>query len=412
MKASQTHYPSAIGALLFVIASLLLLALSFILGISALFGYFNKGIPSAQSTIYATSLFFMGALLGVVSIVSLLRHLNKPAAIASVSTFFGGWKIATGMFGTGLALLLGSIVQTISSINWLVLPLLTIPAVMLPIWTITGLGTRDLPFGSRWRTWSIIGISMTVTPIILFILETLVVIVVVVLFVIYVMINPDLAGQFQKLSPQLMYLDLQSEEALRVFLPYLLKPVVVAPVVILFSLIVPLMEELIKPLAVWLLSGKLESAAQGFAFGALSGAGFAIVETFNVSGQEAGWSVLLFTRIGTGLLHITTSALMGAAIYLAIREQRYLRLLGTYLLAVFLHGLWNASAVTVSFSALMAASSQSHNSESFQWVALITLISLACVLFTILISTNRKLYEITPVNLPEEMPAPQNDANI
>ncbi|MCK7530785.1 MAG: PrsW family glutamic-type intramembrane protease [Marinilabiliales bacterium] len=89
---------------------------------------------------------------------------------------------------------------------------------------------------------------------------------------------------------------------------------VVILVAIFFSVLIPLMEELIKPLAVWLLAGRLDSAAQGFAFGALGGAGFGLIETLNVSGQITEWGLLLFTRIGTGLLHIATSAIMGAAI--------------------------------------------------------------------------------------------------
>lgn len=412
MKNSKTHYPSAFAFLLFAIAALFLFMLSFILGISALLTYVRDGNADVQSTTYSIAMLFLGLLLGIVSVVSLLKALNKSAADATVSTSFGGWKIAAGVIGAGLALFIGSLVQNTSSISWLVLPLLTVPAVMLPIWTITGLGTRDLSLGSRWRTWSVLGLSLTVTPFILFTLEALVLIVIFFFVVFYAVMNPDVAAEFEKLSTQFAYIDMQSNEALMLIMPYLIKPAVIIPAALFFSLIVPLMEELIKPLAVWLLVGRLDSAAQGFAFGALSGAGFAIWETFNVSGQTTEWGILLLTRIGTGLLHITTSAIMGAAIYMAVRERRYLRLLGTYLLAVFLHGLWNASAITVSFSALMSTYTQFGDYESYQWVSLIGLISLACVLFAILFTSNRKLQKTMTVVSPEDMLASQNDANI
>ena len=415
MKSSQTHYPSLFGFLLSAIATLLLLALAFILGMSALFIYLTESSVDAQATTYSVTISFLGILLGIVSVISLLRYMNKPFADVPIKTSFEGWKIAAGVTGAGLALIIGSLVQNISSINWLALPVLTIPAVALPIWTITGLGTRNLALGSRWRTWSIFGISLTVTPFILFILETFILIAIFILVVIYVVANPDVAAEFERLSSQFLYIDIESEtgmeQALRLMAPYLIKPGVVIPAMFFLSVLVPLLEELIKPLAVWLLAGRLKSAAQGFSLGALCGAGFALWETFNVSGQTAEWSALLFTRIGTGLLHITTSALMGGAIYMAIREHRYLRLLGTYLLVVFLHGLWNAFAVSTSFTALMAASNQLEQFESYQWVALAGLISLTGVLLAILISSNWKLQKTMPVETTKETPAPQDNTS-
>ncbi len=216
--------------------------------------------------------------------------------------------------------------------------------------------------------------------------------------------------EFENLSRQLTFIDLESEEqALRVILPYLVKPSVVVPALIFFSIVIPLLEELVKPLGVWLLVGKLDSAAQGFVFGALGGAGFALVETFNVSGQMGEWGIVLFTRIGTGLLHVTTSALMGGAIFPAVRERRYLRLLGTYLLVVLLHGLWNASALTVSFSALAGTYLQPGRFETLQWISAIGIVVLAVALFVILIASNRRYQKQAPV---EETPAPTDDITV
>ena len=412
MKTPKTHYPSAFGFLLFALAALLVFAASFILGLAALYTYINKGVGDVQLMIYSATLAFTGVLLGVVSVISLLRSMDKPAASALVSTSFGAWKVTTGMVGAGLALLVGSWVGGNQSINWLVLPLLTIPAVTLPIWTLLGLAARDLSLGSRWRMWSTLGISMTVTPFLLFMLEATIVVIIFFMVVFYAVMNPDVAAVFENLSSQLAFVDMQSEEALRLLVPYVTKPALIVPVTIFFSILVPLLEELIKPLAVWLLARKLDSAAQGFAFGALSGAGFALWETFNVSGQATDWGILLFTRIGTGLLHITTSALMGGAIFMATHEKRYLRLLGTYLLAVFLHGLWNATAVTSSFAGLMVTYTQAENYVPLQWVATTGLAVLAVVLFTLLVTSNRKFYRSMPTNMTEEIPPQKNETNV
>ena len=414
MKSSQTHYPSLIGFLSFAVAALLLFTLGIVLGLSALFVYLREGATDAQSTTYSLTMFFLGSLLGVVSIVSLLRHLNKPFADAHVSTSFEGWKIAAGVIGTALALFVGNSLRGNMSINWLVLPLMTIPAVALPIWTIAGLGARTLTLGSRWRAWSALGISLTVTPFILFMLETLVLIVILLFVVFYVAANPEVAAEFQRLSSQFMFVDMESEagleQALRLMSPYLLKPGVIIPAMAFFTVLVPLTEELIKPLAVWLFVNKLENASQGFALGALCGAGFALWETFNVGGQIADWGVLLFSRIGTGLLHITTSALMGGAIFAALRARRYLRLLGTYLLVVLLHGLWNASAVAMSVSALMATNSQLAGYAAYQWISTAGLICLGGVLFAILISSNRRHSKTMALEKIED--PTQNELNV
>lgn len=357
MKASQTHYPSFFGFLLFIAAALFLLTTGIILGASALFSGYLDGAVDARGTIYSVTIGFIGILLGVIAVISFLKFLNKPAAEVPVATSLRGWQIAAGVAGGGLALLLGQLIQGNTSVNWLILPLLTIPAVMLPIWLLTRLGARDLSLGSRWRAGSVLGLSLTITPFILFALEVVVIIVIFIFVVVYAVVTPDVAAEFESLSRQFMFIDPESEEAIRLLLPYFVKPGVLVPIALFFSVIIPLLEELLKPLAVWLLVNKLESAGQGFALGALSGAGFAIIETFNVSGQMAEWGGLLFTRIGTGLLHITTSALMGGAIYMAFRERRYLRLFASYLLVVLLHGLWNFAAVANSFSSLLAGSS-------------------------------------------------------
>jgi hypothetical protein len=53
------------------------------------------------------------------------------------------------------------------------------------------------------------------------------------------------------------------------------------------------------------------------------------------------WALVAVGRLGTGVLHITTSALVGWGMASAWRDRRYWHLSGAFLLAVFLHGCWN-----------------------------------------------------------------------
>jgi RsiW-degrading membrane proteinase PrsW (M82 family) len=160
-----------------------------------------------------------------------------------------------------------------------------------------------------------------------------------------------------------------------------------AMALIYIAVLVPAIEEIFKPIGVWLFAGKLEPA-QGLTLGALSGAGYALIETIGVTSQTSEWASLLFSRIGTGLLHITTSALMGGAIVLAWRERRYLRLLGSYFLAVLLHGLWNSLAIIFTFSTLAELFEQPGSLGTIQLAMIIAMAILSVVLFMILLISN------------------------
>ena len=83
-----------------------------------------------------------------------------------------------------------------------------------------------------------------------------------------------------------------------------------------------------------------------FAAGLLSGAGYALFENFSL-GASAGddWAMIVVARIGTSLIHIVTTGLMGWALALAWKEKRYMRLGVSYLAAVFIHGLWNSTVI-------------------------------------------------------------------
>jgi hypothetical protein len=202
------------------------------------------------------------------------------------------------------------------------------------------------------------------------------------------MTQPELALELQRLSQEIMILGPQSEAAIELLSPFLTRPGVIAMTLIYIAVFVPMIEEIFKPMGVWLFASQLEPAA-GLTLGALSGAGYALVETIGVTGQTSEWTSLLFSRIGTGLLHITTSALMGAAIVLAWRERRYLRLVGTYLLAVLLHGLWNALAIFFTFSTLAELLEQADGLSRIQPAMIIGMSILAVGLFAILVISNR-----------------------
>jgi len=399
-----------LGAILFTLSALVLLGIGLLMGFAAFFA-FTRGEPiPAQQTIFFLAFCFEASLLFVIAFFAFQKTLFKPSADRPASMTISGLQILAGMLLVTAAILIGREVGASERFNWLLLPILTIPAAVLPLVILFALGTQRLPLGTRWQSWSVLGLGMTLTPILLLALEAMLAILLLLVMIAYISTQPQLAHELEGLSRQIMDLGPQSQAAQELLSPWLTKPGVILTALIYMAVLVPAIEELLKPLGVWLLAGRLDSAAQGFSLGALSGAGYALIETIGVSGQVGEWASLLFTRIGTGLLHITTSALMGAAIVLAWRERRYMRLFGTYLLAVLLHGLWNAFAMLFTFSTLADLLDQPGPLASIRPWLIAVMSLLAISLFTLLILTNRKMratFGLTQVE--PTVPANQSD---
>jgi RsiW-degrading membrane proteinase PrsW (M82 family) len=171
---------------------------------------------------------------------------------------------------------------------------------------------------------------------------------------------------------------------------------VLATALFYVAFLVPLMEELLKPLGVWLFANKLTSPSQSFALGALSGAAYALIETLGVSAQSEDWASVLLLRIGTGMLHITSTALMGVAIFYVIRERRYVRLLGIYFLSILLHGLWNTVALLYGFSTITKLLGQKTFLDGVQPQLLMGMGILGVIFLAILLLLNRRLRTTLP----------------
>lgn len=392
MKNTQNHLPSLFSSLLFIVGAVLLLGVGLVMGVTAFASVVIGTGISAQQTIFLVAFGFEGVVLLAAAYFSIQKYRQKPAMDEYISLPASYRLLSLILLIAVLSLLVGYWLGGFQTINWLVLPILTIPAIVLPLGALLLLGTRGLPIGTRWQTWSVLGLAMTLTPFFLLILEVIIAILLFIVIVAYILTQPELASQIQGVFQQIMILGPESEAARELLSPFLMRPGVILSALIYVAVLVPAVEEIFKPLGVWLFAAQLDSAAQGFALGALSGAGYALIETVGVSGQQtADWASLLSSRIGTGLLHITTSAIMGAAIVLAWRQRRYLRLLRTYLFAIFLHGLWNALATLYTFSTLANVLNLPSGLLRFQPEVIAGMGVLAVGLFVLLLVSNRRM---------------------
>jgi RsiW-degrading membrane proteinase PrsW (M82 family) len=129
--------------------------------------------------------------------------------------------------------------------------------------------------------------------------------------------------------------------------------------------------------------------ARAFLWGVGAGAGFALAENvFNGAlGGAEGWPLGAVARLGATLMHCATGGLVGWGWGQLWTSRRPFRLVGSYIGAVLIHGVWNA--ITVS-AVLLSASTLVHNGKT-TWlpltifgtlisIGLIGLLTIACAL--------------------------------
>ena len=147
-------------------------------------------------------------------------------------------------------------------------------------------------------------------------------------------------------------------QALSDLVPYLTSPLVVVGILAAIGVIVPLLEEFAKGLAVPLvaLTGRRLSRLDGFLLGVAAGAGFALFEGMAngvlALSAPASWAPLMAVRAGTAAIHCAATGLAGLGWQAILVERRWARGIGLGAAAVALHGAWNLFAGAQAVSGL------------------------------------------------------------
>jgi hypothetical protein len=336
---------------------------------------------------------FQSALLLVISWI-LFQEARGSASARIKAGLPGRWPlVAFLLLLTGLSLAAGALIARagFEALSLVVLPGLTIVILGAPIWAFSTWGAGGLNLGPRWRAAGIFGLGMTVAPLALVTIEVLIAIVMVAVAVIVVVAQPETVAELDRIARSLDSAQ-DPERIMQLVAPLVLRPGVIAAILAYIAVLVPMVEELVKPLGVWLFARRIESPAQGFGLGILCGAAYSLVEGLGVVGSGGpNWAAAVGVRAGTGLLHIATTGLMGWAIVSATREGRMLRLIATYVLAVMIHGLWNASAIVVALVAVANALGQPGLQTIGVSAAVAGMATLFAGMLTMLLAANRRL---------------------
>jgi hypothetical protein len=312
-------------------------------GIAAQFFHIDPAMSSSDAVamiLIGTGTGFAGVLVLPSLGIALARILGRR--IANMPALPGYLRPTLLIFAFPIVILLGYAATHLEPLTWLILPPIHIIAVGLPVLWLLYIAIHHLPSVGPQAFWGIFAAGTVLGPAIVLIVEVVALLGYVLLFAATLSAQPELSQELVSLVERLTSSSANPAASARILGPYLVRPGVIAAVIVFGALIVPMIEEVIKPIGVWLLVGRNLNPTQGFVVGALCGAGYAIFESLLLASSVESWAALVSARTGTSVIHITTTALVGWALASAWSQNRYVRLGFIYLGAVLLHGFWNA----------------------------------------------------------------------
>ncbi len=258
------------------------------------------------------------------------------------------WRVLAGLTVVwGGSVLLGQYFSQQESASLVLTGLFHLPAVFLPVIITLMWATGGLDLGTPLRTWGVLAVGALFVPLLSSLFELMIVLAAAMVAWVGLLNRPDLLKEIILLGRTVSATGMDAAR-LQTFLQTY--PQVNWLLLAYFALLIPLTEELLKPLALWMLGRRLQSEAQGFALGALSGAIFAWYENLMAgSSSLAGdWVGSVLVRALTPAVHILSSALVGWGIAKWQREGRWQGFASRFALALFLHGAWNGLAIWMS----------------------------------------------------------------
>jgi hypothetical protein len=341
----------SIGQLVLGVLSCLI---SFLLTAGLVFLGTSTDVFSNKLDLSVLSLFMLAGLLAAVgllnipSIVLSIRSLSSKVFESPIKT--SSYRLASFTLISLPIWLAGGqwLVQTNLAVT--LLPLVNILALLIPIWWMVEFGRRQLPSGSPQRNWGLISASLGLIPLLTILIEAIAAIVIILVIFSWLGSDPIWMQKFSQLFIQFSQSDFDPEFLTSLFKDLIANPLVITAIFLTMGMLMPLLEELLKPLALWPLRKRLLTPAEGFSAGLVAGAGFALIESATIiaqTGTGADWSQMVILRIATSLLHMTASGFVGWGLARGWLKKKYGRTILTLLAAAGLHGLWNTLAISM-----------------------------------------------------------------
>jgi len=336
--------------------------------------------PLIDGVLLASAILFVGALLIPAAYFSIQRLIGEEVAVNATQPMNVPVGLLLAFAWVGISVLT-QIFYGNTFLRWITPPLYIL-SIGLPVYFFARLAIGGLNSSSKQRTWGALATGMLLGPSLASFIELMLVALLLLGIAAYLALHPELMSVLDTIKTQINNTS-TPDDILTLLSPYLLNPIVIALALLSFSVVAPLVEETAKSLTVWTVFDHLSSPAHGFVIGALSGAGFGLVESLLASVQpDSSWATTLIVRGGSTMMHMVAASLTGWGIAWFRTTKRPGRMIGMYALAMFLHSLWNACVILiVTGSVRSALGAHSENIVGMAFIilgiAILTIIALS-----------------------------------
>ncbi|MGH2621266.1 MAG: hypothetical protein ACRDHG_11965 [Anaerolineales bacterium] len=317
-----------------------LLAATVVAGFAGL-AYLQGGADAALAPgIQAISLGAIGVL-GLPLLYWATRVTSQPrgrirwwVAAFAAALFFGGLALGSVAFSRGI-------------LPWVLGPVAHLMAAGGPVVFTAFLALRQGPILSNQRGWGHFLAGLWAAPPMAFVLELLIL----VPAAIVVFVGLAVSEHGLVLLQAMASADLANNADVTQLLNGLIgEPIVIGVAIGFLAAAVPLIEESVKSVSIWPLISRRPSVAQAFLGGVLCGSGYALFESLLLAQPGKDWIPSMIARAGTPLIHAFGTGLVSWGVVEVVVNRKPLRLLGLYLAAAGIHGMWNFTALAVGLS--------------------------------------------------------------
>ena len=303
-----------------------------------------------EMSVLSTSILLISiSALSVPALITSIGNLQRKTAHQSLQPLFQKANYLIILWFLMIAF--GYFISHEGSRTFLLAPL-SVAAVIIPVWWLIEFSRRGLPRSTKLREWGTLTIGLTVTPIVIIMIELILIVVAAVIVMIELGFHPGLSSQLLSILENINLYQSGIGELEQILYEIMKQPLISAAIFLTIGLIAPLIEEIFKPMSTWFLLSRPLEEYEGFSLGLISGGAFAILESAGMVIQMdiQDWLIAIILRTATGVLHIGLSGLVGYGLARSWRQKRIDRGILYVFSAAILHGAWNSLALLSSFS--------------------------------------------------------------
>ena len=287
--------------------------------------------------------------------------------------------------------------------------LLNILIVVLPVMVFLLAGWHRLRLHSTQRAWGAFNFSQFVTPVVAVTFELIVFGVILIAAGTWLVQQAEFIPYMTLFESQGVLSEQAIESMINDLLPLIPPSLLYGGAILILCVYIPVIEEMFKPLAVWMFAGRKITPSEGFILGMVSGAAFGVTESLLMMAMAGGvWTSTVIGRAGASLLHVTTTAILGWTMARTWQDGKYMRVSLVYLAMIAVHGAWNLFAVMMGLNDMVFP-------VEYEWISALmpyaqwVLCGLAAAMLAALLLINRRLQkESTPPGLPVTISSPES----